>query len=61
LAGSLTQFYLIFLIIGLAGNGITQIGYSGAVSSWFNRRRGGGFHTSSHACAVGDRKLWLAH
>lgn len=39
-SGSLAEFYAIFLLIGLAGNGTTQMGYSGAVSSWFTARRG---------------------
>lgn len=38
--GSLGQFYALFFVIGLAGNGTTQMGYSGAVTSWFDRRRG---------------------
>lgn len=40
LSGSLAQFYGICFLIGLAGNGTTQMGYSGAVSSWFVARRG---------------------
>ena len=38
--GSLWQFYAIFFLIGVAGNGTTQMGYSGAVTSWFDKRRG---------------------
>jgi MFS family permease len=40
LSGSLWQLYAIFIAIGVAGNGTTQMGYSGAVTSWFDRRRG---------------------
>jgi predicted MFS family arabinose efflux permease len=40
LNGALWQFYALFVLIGLAGNGTTQMGYSGAVSSWFDRKRG---------------------
>jgi MFS family permease len=40
MTGQLWQLYAIFFLIGLAGNGTTQMGYSGAVASWFTRRRG---------------------
>ncbi len=40
LNGSLWQLYAIFISIGIAGNGTTQMGYSGAVTSWFDKRRG---------------------
>lgn len=40
LSGQLWQLYAIYIVIGLAGNGTTQMGFSGAVSSWFDRRRG---------------------
>ncbi|MGA2051203.1 MAG: MFS transporter [Terracidiphilus sp.] len=36
----LLHFYLIFFVIGLVGNGTAYIGYSRAISTWFNRRRG---------------------
>jgi MFS family permease len=36
----LTHFYLAFFLIGLVGNGTAYLGYSRAISSWFNRRRG---------------------
>jgi len=36
----LIHFYLIFFLIGLVGNGTAYIGYSRAISTWFNRRRG---------------------
>jgi MFS family permease len=36
----LLQFYLTFFVIGLVGNGTAYIGYSRAISTWFNRRRG---------------------
>jgi MFS family permease len=36
----LWRFYLSFFVIGLVGNGTAYIGYSRAISSWFNRRRG---------------------
>ena len=36
----LMQFYLTFFVIGLVGNGTAYIGYSRAISTWFNYRRG---------------------
>jgi MFS family permease len=36
----LLHFYFIFFVIGLVGNGTAYIGYSRAISTWFNRRRG---------------------
>jgi MFS family permease len=36
----LPHFYGTFLVLGAVGNGTTQMGYSRAVSSWFDRRRG---------------------
>lgn len=36
----LWHLYALFILIGLAGNGTTQMGYSGAVSAWFRSRRG---------------------
>jgi predicted MFS family arabinose efflux permease len=40
LTSNLTHLYLTFLVLGIVGNGTTQMGYSGAVSSWFVHRRG---------------------
>ena len=36
----LLHFYFTFFVIGLVGNGTAYIGYSRAISTWFNRRRG---------------------
>jgi len=36
----LLRFYLTFFIIGLVGQGTAYMGYSRAISTWFNRRRG---------------------
>jgi MFS family permease len=36
----LFHFYLAFFVIGLVGNGTAYLGYSRAISSWFDRRRG---------------------
>lgn len=40
LSPHIAQFYAIFVVIGLVGNATTQMGYSRAVSTWFDRRRG---------------------
>lgn len=40
LTPSLTHLYAVFVLIGLVGNATTQMGYSRAVSTWFDRRRG---------------------
>jgi MFS family permease len=36
----LFHFYLAFFVIGLVGNGTAYLGYSRAISTWFDRRRG---------------------
>ena len=36
----LIHFYLVFFVIGLVGNGTAYLGYSRAISTWFDRRRG---------------------
>ena len=36
----LVHFYLAYFLIGLVGNGTAYLGYSRAISTWFNRRRG---------------------
>jgi MFS family permease len=36
----LLHLYAIFVVLGIVGNGTTQMGYSRAVSTWFDRRRG---------------------
>src|SRR3954468_9293359 len=36
----LPQLYAVFVLMGIVGNGTTQMGYSRAVSTWFVRRRG---------------------
>jgi predicted MFS family arabinose efflux permease len=40
LTPSLVHLYATFVVIGIVGNGTTQMGYSRAVSTWFDRRRG---------------------
>ncbi len=36
----LAHLYATFVLLGAVGNGTTQMGYSRAVSTWFDRRRG---------------------
>ena len=36
----LMHLYAIFVVLGAVGNGTTQMGYSRAVSTWFDKRRG---------------------
>ena len=40
LTGHIAQLYATFVLLGIVGNGTTQMGYSRAVSTWFERRRG---------------------
>lgn len=40
LTPSLIHFYATFVVLGVVGNGTTQMGYSRAVSTWFDKRRG---------------------
>jgi MFS family permease len=40
LSAALPQLYATYFVIGLAGNGATQLPYSRAITEWFDRRRG---------------------
>ena len=40
LTNSLAHLYATFVVLGIVGNGTTQMGYSRAVSTWFDKRRG---------------------
>jgi MFS family permease len=40
LTPNLAHYYAVFFVLGMVGNGTTQMGYSRAVSSWFRERRG---------------------
>ncbi len=53
----LLQFYLTFFLIGLVGNGTAYIGYSRAISTWFNRRRGFALSIMLAGSAVGAMVL----
>ena len=36
----LVHLYAVFVLLGVVGNGTSQMGYSRAVATWFDRRRG---------------------
>jgi MFS family permease len=40
LTPSRTHLYATFVLLGIVGNGTSQMGYSRAVATWFDRRRG---------------------
>jgi MFS family permease len=40
LTPNILHFYLSFFVIGLVGNGTAYIGYTRAIATWFNARRG---------------------
>ncbi len=40
LTPNIVHLYAVFVVLGAVGNGTTQMGYSRAVSTWFDRRRG---------------------
>lgn len=40
LSPSLLHLYAVFVVLGMVGNGTTQMGYSRAVSTWFDEKRG---------------------
>ncbi|MGH9663904.1 MAG: MFS transporter, partial [Bryobacteraceae bacterium] len=40
LTSHLLHLYAVFVLLGAVGNGTTQMGYSRAVSTWFDQRRG---------------------
>ncbi|MBZ5581401.1 MAG: MFS transporter [Acidobacteriia bacterium] len=40
LTPSIFHLYAVFAVLGIVGNGTTQMGYSRAVSTWFDSRRG---------------------
>ncbi|MGH9654142.1 MAG: MFS transporter [Bryobacteraceae bacterium] len=43
LTGHLWHLYLIFVVIGIVGNGTAHLAYSHVLSAWFNARRGAAF------------------
>lgn len=67
LSGQLIELYAIFFVLGLAGNGTTQMGYGGAVASWFTRHRGLALAIVITGVGVGSiahpllAEWWIAH
>lgn len=39
----LAHLYLVFVLLGIVGNGTAHLSYTGAISTWFERRRGTAF------------------
>jgi len=54
---SLPRFYATFVLLGLAGNGTTQLAYSRAVSTWFFARRGVALSLVASGAGVGAMAL----
>jgi MFS family permease len=59
LTSSLLHLYLTFILLGLAGNGTTQLAYSRAVSTWFFARRGMALSLISSGAGAGAMILPL--
>jgi hypothetical protein len=61
------QFYATFALLGIVGTGLSPVGYSRAVSTWFDRRRGVAFglvfprSVASWLAALDDFRTWLIH
>jgi predicted MFS family arabinose efflux permease len=49
----LWHLYLVFMVLGIVGNGTAQLAYSRAVSTWFQERRGTAFALLMCGGAVG--------
>ena len=61
LTPSLTHLYATFFVLGVVGNGTTQMGYSRAVASWFDSRRGLALALVVAGVGVGSMVFpWLA-
>jgi len=61
LTPSLAHLYATFLVLGVVGNGTTQMGYSRAVSSWFTDKRGKALALVVAGVGVGSMLFpWLA-
>ena len=57
LTAHLWHLYAVFFVLGVVGNGTAQMAYSGAVSSWFDRRRGSALAVVMAGGAVGAMVL----
>ncbi len=57
LTSHITQMYAVFVLLGLAGNGTTQLAYSRAICTWFLRKRGMALSLVSAGAGVGAMVL----
>ncbi len=57
LTSHITQLYATFVLLGLAGNGTTQLAYSRAICTWFLDRRGMALSLVSAGAGVGAMVL----
>jgi MFS family permease len=57
LTDHLWHLYLVFIILGIVGNGTAHLAYSGALTSWFNERRGLAFALLMSGGALGAMVL----
>jgi MFS family permease len=57
LTGHLWHLYLVFIVLGVVGNGTAHLAYSGALTSWFHKRRGAAFALLMSGGALGAMVL----
>lgn len=60
LTSHITQLYATFVLLGLAGNGTTQLAYSRAICTWFLHKRGVALSLVSAGAGVGAMLLPVA-
>ncbi len=53
----LWHLYLVFIVLGIVGNGTAHLAYSGALTSWFRQRRGAAFALLMSGGALGAMVL----
>jgi predicted MFS family arabinose efflux permease len=66
LTPSIWRLYAVFIVLGMVGNGTTQMGYSRAVATWFDSRRGMALALVMAGAGTGAMVLpplaqWLIH
>jgi MFS family permease len=57
LSDHLWHLYLVFIVLGVVGNGTAHLAYSGALTSWFQQRRGLAFALLMSGGALGAMVL----
>lgn len=60
LTANLWHLYGVFLVLGIVGNATTQMGYSGAIASWFKKQRGLAFAVVMAGGGLGSILLPMA-